>query len=76
MNALTAQMPMALRHREPVVAASRLPHLCSMADVRCAIDQDSHRPGATLALSSQPAARFEQHKQRRPHPETFSEEQS
>ncbi len=76
MNALTTQMPMALRHREPVVAASRLPHLFSMAGVHCAIDLDSHRPGATLALLPQPAARVEQHKQRRPHAETFSEEQS
>lgn len=40
------------------------------------IDQDAHRPGAALALSSQPAARFQRHQRRRPYPETFSEEQS
>jgi hypothetical protein len=61
---------------EPVVAASRLPRLSSLAGVRRAVDQNAPRPGAALALSSQPAARFERDKQRRPHPETFSEDKS
>jgi hypothetical protein len=34
------------------------------------------RPGAALALASQPAAKFERHQQRRLHPETFSEDKS